>query len=513
VNLLDYKKLCSECEKILASTSSTINTISISWLHIVREHPILLRNYYDVVDTNNSWNFFTNSLKKFIRYHLSFFKNIIQALNNGSNYWYCLKPLSKKTDLIFVTHLVNEAHINESEDFYYGNLPQKMHEKGLTILVVYINHTSKSEKFISQKWERNSGPNKLILSSKVGVNDEIKIYKNLSFESKRIKLLISKNLKNLKKKVLKRSSIEAFSGSSRSALRVSFQIEELIRCTKPKALITLFEGHAFERVIFKTLLSVNSNIIRVAYMHSIFFPFQHAIKQKISSDYYPDILLTSGLEAIKRLKHHDSFNKITLDVLGSNKNYSPRDGILLNVINNRKSDKATCLVLAEGYLSESIILFEYALKCAIILPNINFIFRLHPILNYKKLLTHSKPLKKLPLNVIFSNKDLDDEIELSSWALYRGTTAIFRAVQNGLMPIHYDKNDEISIDPLFNLKTFKKRVSSSLEFKEVIVTSQLISKDFWMQSANFAKNYCNGFSSPLNPDVLSGLLIEQNDAK
>ena len=100
----------------------------------------------------------------------------------------------------------------------------------------------------------------------MGVNDEIKIYKNLSFESKRIKLLISKNLKILKKKVLKRSSIEAFSGSSRSALRVSFQIEELIRCTKPKALITLFEGHAFERVIFKTLLSVNSNIIRVAYI-------------------------------------------------------------------------------------------------------------------------------------------------------------------------------------------------------------------------------------------------------
>ena len=511
MNKLEYKKLCTECDNILMSTKSTIYTISIAWLHVIREHPIFLKNYYDIVDNKNNWNFFINSLGKVIRYRLTFIYTIFKAINNDNKKWYSARPLSNKIDIVFISHLVNETHIEKSEDFYYGDLPQKMHEKHLSALILYINHTGKSEKSIAQKWKGISGPNRLILSSNIGLIDEIKLYKLLNIESKRISLSISKNLKTLKKKVLKRSSIEALSSASRSTLRIGYQIEELIKYVKPKAVITTFEGHAFERVIFKMTRNINSNIMCIGYLHAMLFPLQHAIRRNLSFCYNPDVVLTSGFNTLKQLQEEDSFKGVELQVLGSIKHFNAEEEIRIKAINNRNSEKSTCLVLAEGYVSESIILFEFALKCALKQPDIKFILRLHPLIKYKDLLTHSKKLKRLPINVRLSNQGFDQDLEFSSWVLYRGTTAIFRAIESGLMPIYYDFKDDLSIDPLFELQQLKKSVSNAQEFEQVVKASRKISKEKWMQSVIDANNYCNGFYSPFNPTVLSGLLSQNKE--
>ena len=45
-----FRSLCVACDRVLLAADSTIERVSIPWLHIVREHPVLLRNYTEIVD-------------------------------------------------------------------------------------------------------------------------------------------------------------------------------------------------------------------------------------------------------------------------------------------------------------------------------------------------------------------------------------------------------------------------------------------------------------------------------
>ena len=51
---------------------------------------------------------------------------------------------------------------------------------------------------------------------------------------------------------------------------------------------------------------------------------------------------------------------------------------------------SSCLIVPEGFVDECIILFEFSLKCALINPNITFIWRLHPLISFEKLKKNNK---------------------------------------------------------------------------------------------------------------------------
>ena len=81
-----------------------------------------------------------------------------------------------------------------------------------------------------------------------------------------------------------------------------------------------------------------------------------------------------------------------------------------------------------------------------------FIWRLHPIITFEFLFKKFIP-KSNSKNIILSNNSLEEDIYNSKCALYRGTTAIFTAVANGVYPIYYNRIDTISTDPLYEVET------------------------------------------------------------
>ena len=48
-----YLLLCKLCDKILLDSKSNIQTNSISWLHVIREHPVVLKHYFDLFERNS----------------------------------------------------------------------------------------------------------------------------------------------------------------------------------------------------------------------------------------------------------------------------------------------------------------------------------------------------------------------------------------------------------------------------------------------------------------------------
>ena len=45
-----YRSLCVACDRILLAADSTIERVSIPWLHVVREHHVFLGNYIEVLN-------------------------------------------------------------------------------------------------------------------------------------------------------------------------------------------------------------------------------------------------------------------------------------------------------------------------------------------------------------------------------------------------------------------------------------------------------------------------------
>ena len=145
---------------------------------------------------------------------------------------------------------------------------------------------------------------------------------------------------------------------------------------KPKVLLLTFEGYSWERSAIAYSKQLNQNIKCIGYIHSAVFDNQHAIFRNLTYSYNPDLLFSASENMKKQIKEKvaESEYKIhSLDLFKKDK------------IKNFRNTGSSCLIVPEGFVDECIILFEFSLKCALINPNITFIWRLHPLISFEKL--------------------------------------------------------------------------------------------------------------------------------
>src|SRR5439155_726635 len=69
-----YQQLAEACDQILKSPESSIDWIAIPWLHILSEHPLLLKNYHSILNENgdrHSRDWFGRLSKSFTRHQIA----------------------------------------------------------------------------------------------------------------------------------------------------------------------------------------------------------------------------------------------------------------------------------------------------------------------------------------------------------------------------------------------------------------------------------------------------------
>ena len=120
-------------------------------------------------------------------------------------------------------------------------------------------------------------------------------------------------------------------------------------------------------------------------------------------------------------------------------------------------------------LTECKILLDFITQCSIEFKKSKFIFRLHPynrdfLLN--SLMTYYSK-SSLSKNIIFSKNNLEDDMNISNFAIYRGSTAIINAVSNKLIPVYYSFSEDLTIDPLYEIKEGKYTVRNVLDLKKL----------------------------------------------
>ena len=479
-NKKNYFEIVKQLNQILLSNSIHIFKYNIPFLFLNREHPVFFRRYIS---------------KKNYRFKL-FFKNLFHVIYKLFCSLFLKKiksdfdSLPKKVDFLFVSHLTNVNQIKNLDDQYFGSVINDLVKKKYKCLVIYINHTNYKKQYLIDK---SKNLNKFIIPKNANFFTEIKFLINCYIGYRNL-ILVKENNNDIFKQI----KYEIFSVHTIGILRFKFFFNKILNKINPSFVVSTFEGHAYERQIFHNSKLFNPRIINFAYQHSIISKYVNTLNLKLNDNSYnPDIILCSGKSSFNFFKNISNFKNYPVNILGS-KNYN--DSIPKKFDNSIKRN--SCLIVPEGIYSECLVLLDFAVSSAKLNTSISFIFRLHPIVDLKKIKNLYKKGYEFPSNLIFSKSSFIEDINASSWVLYRGSSAVYNAIEHGLIPIYLSKDNELGIDSLHDLKKGKHSVSTPLELNSIIdndISCNFINNISFQSSY---KSYVQNIFSKLNDSVI-----------
>ena len=123
-----YDQLCNACDALIKENSSSFERIANASLHVIREHPIFLKNY-SAVFHKEGFTFFIYLIKKFFFHIVVGSYKLIDSIFR--NYIFGDRHIKDKRafDNIFISHFLNDSFIDHKSDFYFFELPQKIEKK------------------------------------------------------------------------------------------------------------------------------------------------------------------------------------------------------------------------------------------------------------------------------------------------------------------------------------------------------------------------------------------------
>ena len=495
MNEQQYLDICQACDSVLLEASSNNERVATHWLHVIREHPAFLNAYEDLVLTRPVYKSVFLRCLRILRNAVSLCLILWKGLRTSNYYWCSSGHLPKCADIVIVSHIVNVSHAGKNNDFYFGELPDRLARSGKSVIVVIINHTDSDGAILAASWRKSAVP-RVVLGHNVGFGEELILRRKLKKESWKLFQLARRERRGLIRAVYKRAALEVLSGASIGNLRRSFQIGALLNNCKAKSIMVTYEGHVWERLTFSVARETSPGIRCHGYAHGAIFRLQHAIRRNRSKKYNPDHIFTSGSVAKDQLRAVDALRDIGISVLGSARKLQIKPEVLSGIIDS--AERPACLVIPDGLITECRVMFAFSLECARSMPEIDFIWRVHPAIDFKTVFSGVKMFRTLPPNIYLSSNDVDSDIYKSKWALYRGSTLIIQAVANGLRPIYLSLQNELTLDPLYELKNGKAIVTDVQDFQQVVVADlEKVQDEIFVELANL-KNYAESFYMPLD---------------
>jgi len=465
------------------SIKNNINLVKYcNFFYVLNAHPLNLKKYSLI--KNSKYNFIF-----FFKLFIESGKNIIYVFFKffHKNYFYS-SSVNKKVDIIFFSHLVNSSHLNNGKDFYFGNLPKLLNKNSITVL---NNETELTNFQLIKKYNKKKII--ILLSKYVGFINELIILRLVFCNIVKL-FTYKKNFKSKNKIIIFQNLILNISNQSTfKNMRLSLQIKKILQIYSPKKILFTFEGHCYEKIIIDTVKSYNKYIECIAYQHSIIFPNQPSLLSPNDISTQPEKIFTSGLNGKNVLK--SVYKKSKIYVIGN-----PRHK---KKIVDFKRKKNICLLIPDGTIDESKKMLELIPKNKSLKnSNIEFVVRFHPGVSDFFLNNHNP-------NIKFSKNVLSEDLKNCSWAVYRGSGAIVHCLAHGIRPIYYsyDKND-LSIDPIYNLKKFKKKIYSFKELNKIIQHD--INNDFFYNHKTFIKEHSkksNLYFSKINYPFAKKLIL------
>ncbi len=469
-------------DKILTNKESNFTTYSITDISFVKGHNIFIKRY----EILNKKFFFYFFLKNFIIQIFFFF--IYFSLKIVESFFiYKNKDTIKKADVLFISHFV-ENNKNLKIDFYYSNLPSLLDKNNIKSSIIYFKSIKRSN--INEDYFKKYN----FFNYKTNFFNLIIIFVNIFKEF--FKIFINYlNEKNKKfKKILLFSLINLFKISTLKNNIVSYEFENYIKKINPKIIFITHEGHPYERLFF--YIAKKYKIKSIGFTTGIFLPLQYGNNRDLKNEFNPDFI--SYQSNLIKLMSNKKIKTKKL-IIGNNKIFE-NDTFL-----EKNYQELNILVLPEGLFEEEKFFFLKIINFALENKKIKYFVRLHPISNFKSILKKIG-IKELPDNIILSKHVFFDDIKRCNFALYRGSTAIIYAVKYGLIPLYLPKKNEISINPLFQLKDNINYINNYENIKNIYTNKKFYEN--YKPKHKEAIEYCKNYFEKFNIDIVKEIINE-----
>jgi len=487
----EYNYLRKFLNQKIINYRDKVEMLSHNNLHLIREHQIFL-NKYELIFIKNFLKFILNCTFRSILGFFSVFYSLRNIYQNNK----FSKFTNKQDDILFVSHFLNTSILGK-DDFYYGKLPEELKGKNT---ILYINHQKKWYTNLKPYWPL-SITNRVLLSKNTNLINEFFLISKILFNFFRylINIFFSKSILDLKINIFLMSTY--FSNSTLFNLRMYYQFLYYFRKVKVRSVIFTFEGHAWERLL--VLAARKSGVKKIiAYQHANISKFQNSIFT-FHGIFKIDKILSSNFHGFKKLSEIYK----SIELIGSLR--VNRETKLNNFEVFNKKSYHSCLIVPDGILSECFLMFNFSLEAARLNKNIKFIWRLHPLITFE-MLKNKINFEDLPSNIILSNNSIEKDISISSWVVYRASTAVLNAALSGLRPIYLPDKDNLQIDPLYFLnKKWKKCCSNPCSLINII------NNDIKLKFKNHLNNKYlkvleNKFNQSFDFKKFKRILIESN---
>lgn len=423
------EKIKNFSNKILKKNSQNIFFLSNDWLFYKSFHPVELEKYNLI-----KCNFLFTIITIIILYAKYQIKNMVLLILSIKNLDFKKKKINKKKyDSIFITYKFNKYY-NFKNDSYYSDIYKVYKKNNKNFFVLAVNH---QKNFFLKK---NKIENFQELSKLNNFFEEIYYYIFLNYYFFKFFFNIFKFNTIFEKKFYLLLAINFISGNTFDNLRYYFQIKKHIEQKGIKSIITIFEGHGLERLIFRAAKSFNNKIKTVAYNHSFITKKHNSVFLNLGIKNQPDHIIFSNQISINLFKH-----KLKLRAKAKLFCVSKNNSKFFNFNKSRKN-KNTCLVAPEGLDSETIKLFNFSIDYLKKFKNMNFIWRFHPIYYdrevdfLKKNIPDFLDFKKY---IYLSKKNINHDFKKSKYILYRGSSVVVDAIRNNLIPINLNIKNQI----------------------------------------------------------------------
>lgn len=495
-----FDLLCEISDDILIGGSGIdLDKIALPSLHVVNAHPS--REIFKLLTSNS----IVDSLLKHVKFYTKNTRDYLRALVCHQKF-YSNKDAISNVDVVFVSHLIQKDQFLNSEDFYYGDLPDLLGKVNLTSAIIYRNIAQVNPNVLLGNWADKSCV-RIVPSKTLTLFSEFGLRLRLSRQLKFIKNYIKhkkfpdKSLSSyLAKAIVKLTD----SYASIESLRFCDQMAEILSVLKPAVIVVTYEGHAWERAIFGVAKEINPRTICIGYQHTALNGTEHGMNRSLGQKFDPEVIWTTGSGAAKELSENMKIApKGGIIAYGSYRSL----GSLLSQEKCPESNDLQCLIAPDGTLEECVFMIPFAIKVAKMNPNITFIIRFHPLLPYSKLVKNYPYLKNLGSNLRVSTRELVNDIKSSQWVIYRGSSIVIPAVIHGLRPLYLKKENSLDIDPLYMMKEdWKKNVSSTFDVTNILNGKDGKSAHEIDLKKKSAQEYCmNYFENPRTNALLDSL--------
>ena len=133
--------------------------------------------------------------------------------------------------------------------------------------------------------------------------------------------------------------------------------------------------------------------------------------------------------------------------------------------------------------------------------NTKYILRLHPKIDKINFLKKNKKYLENNKKIQISKSSLIKDISKSKYVLYRASSVVVEALQQGLIPIFYhDEKNYFQSDALWQLKS-RFIIKKTSELNDILKHRRFLNKKKIAQNIQFANN----FYRPINNKVLKNL--------